>query len=192
MHRITRGMLTILVAGLAVGCASTRSTQTKTASVLRAQRFELVNAEGAVVAVLAADEGSHGVYLFDAAGHRRAALALETDGPALTLLAADASPKVVLNLGHDGHPGLSLNDATGKTRYDLRLRQDERPCMLFWDVAAPKPRMGVGINPAGNPNIVLFDAEGNRRAWMQMLAEEGPSVGVGDASAPVWNTPEAK
>jgi hypothetical protein len=163
-----------------------------TSEVIQAQRFELVNAQGEVVGALASTDDGPGLRLYDSNGKARLTVAVEADGPAVTLLAADEKPKARLNLGNDGHPGLALIDTSGKTRYDLRLRQDERPCMLFWDVTAPKPRMGFGINPKGNPNAVLFDPQGNRRLWVQLLADEGPSVGVGTAKKTVWTTPPAK
>ena len=160
--------------------------------VLRAQRFELVNATGQVIGMLTGTEEGPALVLMDAEGKKRATVAVKADGPSVTLLAADETPKATLNLGNDGHPGLNLKDATGKTRYDLRLREDERPCMLFWDQKAEKPRMGVGVNPMGNPNMNLFDAEFVKRAWIHLLADEGPGLGVASKEKTVWSTPEAK
>lgn len=190
MNRIFGVAALALLACGSLGCNG--QTNVSTSQVIQAQRFELVNGQGEVVGVLASADDGPGLRLYGSDGKVRLAVALEEDGPAFTLLAADEKPKVRLNLGNDGHPGLSLIDTAGKTRYDLRLREDERPCMLFWDVTAPKPRMGFGINPQGNPNTVFFDAQGNRRVWAQLLADEGASVGVGTAKETVWTTPAAK
>ena len=189
-----KSILSILAAASSfvfVGCA-THSSKDAHFDVVRAQRIELVDAQGQVRGVMEQDENGGTLRLMDSGGKLRASVSVDSDGPAVSLFAADETPKAIVNLGNDGHPGLSLRDGGGKVRYDLRLREDERPCMLYWDQRAPKPRMGVGINPQGNPNIVLFDADFNRRSWVQLLAEEGPQIGVGDEEGPVWTSPDAK
>jgi len=187
---IEAGMLAVLAVFLP-GCATNPRRDAAPSAVVRAQRFELVNHDGDVVGVMENAEAGPRLRLLDGQGVDRVLVELRDGGPAISLCAADASPKAVLNLGSDGHPGLALVDSAGKTRYDMRLREDERPCSLFWDQHSPRPRMGVGINPKGNPNSVFFDKDFNRRAWMQLVEGEGPGFGVGTAKEAVWSSPPA-
>ena len=83
--------------------------------VVRAQRFEVVDAAGktrAVLGVLA--DGSPGLWMYDAAEKTRAVLAVKTDGlTVLALLDAAGKERAVLGVHPDGSPALSLRDARG-------------------------------------------------------------------------------
>ncbi len=188
--------LTVII-GLAVltsGCCNCGSRSGS--AVVRAQRFELVNDQGQVVATLANEADGPGLRLYSTDGKARLAAVIAENGPAVMLLGAeDQLPKARLNLANDGHPGLTLLDSNGKVRYDLHLREDERPCMLFWDVPHAKPRLGLGVNPDGNPNLNFFDGQFNKRIWMMLHAEQGPIFGVSNSAepaTPAWRSPEAK
>jgi hypothetical protein len=86
------------------------------AEVIRAQRFELVDAEGRVRGALSLDEeGNPRVCLCDKEGQVRAGLRLDSDGmPHLAALSASGSTTAELGFGTSWRAGLVLRDYTGQ------------------------------------------------------------------------------
>jgi hypothetical protein len=86
------------------------------AEVIRAQRFELVDAEGNVRGALGLDEdGNPRVCLCDKEGHVRGGLRLDRDGmPHLCALAESGSATAELGFGTSWRAGLVLTDYTGQ------------------------------------------------------------------------------
>ncbi len=84
----------------------------QTAQVLRAERFELVDASGAVRAALALDEeGNPGLILLDSQGVQRASLSLMPDGsPRITLYGKTGLRRASLGFGTEWKVGLILAD----------------------------------------------------------------------------------
>jgi hypothetical protein len=82
------------------------------ADVIRAKRFELVDAEGIVRAALVIHEdGTAGVDLSDASGQVRASLTLAADGvPRLNLLGRTGGVRAALGFGTDWRTQLVLSD----------------------------------------------------------------------------------
>ena len=86
------------------------------AEVMRARRFELVDAEGRVRGALDLDDGGNPrVCLCDKEGNVRAGLRLDSDGmPHLCSLAASGSTTADLGFGTSWRAGLVLRDYTGQ------------------------------------------------------------------------------
>ena len=120
---------------------ATRAKSSAVPDVVRARRFEAVDAAGRVRAVLDAIIDIPKLVLFDAAGKERAGLALSLDGrPELVLQDAAGRVRASLHLGTDGMPWLVLRDPAGKLRAWLLLSED------------------------GSPSLGLADKHGNLRA----------------------------
>jgi len=126
----------VLALGMLLGAAIVRM-EARLPKVVRAQEFELVDANGKLLAVLGrAEGGGHGLLLVDKNEKLRASLGVTWDGePGLNLIDKDEKPLVSLELMgqnawlmlldektsgraffelRDGEPGLALYDENGK------------------------------------------------------------------------------
>jgi hypothetical protein len=85
--------------------------------VVRAQRFELVDADGRPMAVLDSAKDSRAVFLLlDEDGERRIRLAVtEKSGPALEMVDSNGKYRLGLGLGKNGRPSIEFLDETGET-----------------------------------------------------------------------------
>ena len=99
----------------AVAIAYTAGTAT-VPEVIRAQRFELVDAEGKVCAVLSVSaDGSTGLAMMDEGGKQVVGLGTGPDGgTGLALMDENGKQVVGLGTGADGGTGLALMDGQGK------------------------------------------------------------------------------
>lgn len=111
--------------------------------VLRAERFEVVDKNGKIRALLTTlEDGRPTLALVDESGEFRVWLFLSQDGspklvltnkPFLVLTDAAGEFRLVLRLDQDGSPSLGLTDATGKFRSVMRLESDGSPVLLLND-----------------------------------------------------------
>ncbi len=124
------------------------------AEVVKARRFEVV----------------------DAAGKVRAALGLLPLGEAALVLyegstrpSEDAAGKVgtmraILHLDPDGRPFLRLLDAPpGKAAVNLGVRRDGMPDLVLWDPAGNQ-RVSLSVTRHG-PALILWDAAAQKPVW---------------------------
>jgi len=86
------------------------------AEIVRAKRFELVDAEGIVRAALAIHEdGTAGIDLSDTKGQVRASLTLTTEGvPRLNLFGKTGTVRAALGFGYDWRTQLVLSDSNAQ------------------------------------------------------------------------------
>ncbi len=106
--------------------------------VIRAQRFEVV----------------------DAAGTFRAGLETTSDGsPWLRLDGKGGGRRVLLGVPASGIPEMSLWDGDGKRRIFLGLGRDGSPAMSFID-RGDRDRMALSLAPEGSPSLLLSDKDG--------------------------------
>ena len=146
------GAIGALVAIAVMGAAETEQTST----TVRAERFEVVDQAGKVVATL------------DATGE---------EGPGLTLLDAAGKTRIWLNVTKDG-PGLTLYDSAGKERAELVVSKDG-PALTVYD-AARRPRIWMNARKEG-PGLTLYDAAGKGRVWLN-VKKDGPGLTLYDAA----------
>lgn len=93
--------------------------------VIRAQRFELVDAEGKVRGALGIGRGQPVLAFADEAGKTRVLLGLSDDGtPGLGLADAEGEVRAVVRVGEDGRPRVDLRNEGEKTRAVLELNED--------------------------------------------------------------------
>ena len=182
-----------------------QSKQPAVADVVRARRFEVVDAAGkerAVLGVFSDDVTALRVYdatgkmmlmglgvtrddeaglgLRDAAGKLRAGLNVTSDGsPLLLLLDAAEKARAGLRILPTGVPMLDLNDTAGEIRMSLSVSSDSGPVFRLFD-AAGKMGAGLGMTPDGIPGLVLYDTAEHGRAGMVMTSD-GPTLELRDA-----------
>ena len=109
-----------------VGAVFYAIAQTPEEDVVRATRFELVDASGNVKAVLGqVESGNPGLVLYGANGERRAALRVMGDDTArLHLFHRDGSPRAWMALDWTGKPALTLFGEDMRPRASLATMSD--------------------------------------------------------------------
>ena len=163
-------VIVIVVACLVVTVAAIAYAAGKATSdvpeVIRAQRFEVVDAEGKVRAVLALDR----VLLWT--GPSR-----PPDGALLALYDDQGKRRAEISLFPSGQPRLMLSDAQGKMRAELalseflavlddqdKLRAEAALSRLTLRDGQGKTRAKLAVSPGGRPNLRLSDENG-KAVW---------------------------
>jgi hypothetical protein len=143
---------------------------------LRAARFTLVDADGAVRGTLgASSDGSLGLRLQDRAERTRAELSLDASGATnLMLRDADGEVRSWLAVGRHGDPSLYLHGVS-RHRTGLhghaKLSVDEHGCpVLSLHDGHGRPRVLLSLDETGMATISCTDARGNPRV---IVADDG-------------------
>ena len=145
------------------------SGQADTPEVVRAQRFEVVDARGRTRVALDVD------------------VAMGT--PGLTLDDEQGKMRAMLSLLPDGTPDLVLCDEKGKTRATLGLARDGEPAVTFFDDKG-KERAMLSVGSDGSPGLGLSDENRATRAMLSLLADGTPFLGFADKKGKVmWQAP---
>ncbi len=170
--------------------------------VVRAQAFELVNAEGQTRAVLGTLDDLPLLGFADASGVQRAALLLDADGsPGLFLRDREAQVRAgfyvegdvpVLELLHatDGNriearvddvgAHVTLHDRDDTIRAGLSMRESGEPALSLQD-ASGAIRLSAAVGDDGTPTLSLQDAGGAPRALLGLRADGAPVLYLHDA-----------
>ena len=156
-----RWMIAVMAVSLvaAVVAIAYAAGKTPAPEVIRAQRFELVDAEGRLRAVLT----DAGLVLYDEKGKSRATLSLDTDG----------------------RPTLSLSDERGKLRAMLAL--DGSPTLMLWDEQG-EVRATLSLF-SGGPGLSLCDEKGKTRALLALLNGRPSLVLADEKGQPIAGLP---
>ena len=137
--------LTMLMAGaILMGMACGGSDDGEVQDLLKVRRLEVVDQNGVPRAVLEIlDSGMPAISLIDVQGVFRTLLFLGDDGsptlvmednPRLAMMGQNSEIRVLQYLDSDGQPVISLSDAAGQVRSELRLGVDGSPSIrLFGD-----------------------------------------------------------
>jgi hypothetical protein len=151
-------------------------------TVLRAERFEVVDAAGIVRAQLGQNsEGMTGLSIFDLQGNTRVAMQQRADGLGLFSIQS-AKGEVLAKLGTApddrsvlwlfgpngemrmalmGEPGaLQIHDPAERLRAQLVVAGDGPPTLRLYDAEA-RVRAGLGLGADGSPLLVYFDEDGD-------------------------------
>lgn len=125
--------------------------------------------------------------LADAAGKRRAQLALDSQGqPALEIFDVDGKRRTSVGLSRAGEPELRLHNADGNMQISLGIDVNGFPVLQFYD-AAGKRRQTIGLATSGNPRVQLFEPTGRSGVTIQ---SDGSVVTVSDSvGKEVWRAP---
>ena len=162
--------LMVTAAAIAYVVGQAKATAPK---VVRAQRFELVDAQGRPRAMLGlGPDGSPALELTDEKRQVRAALSLAPAGgqPTLVLYDDNRKGRAALALTADGQPMLGLRDEKGDGRAVLIVLPDGRPLLGLYDENG-KSRAALGATDLRDTrtgtavkrpesSLVLFDPEG--------------------------------
>lgn len=193
--------LCVIVTVAAVAYAAGKSTVPE---VIRAQRFEVVDGEGAVRGVLQILDGEVALSLDDSDGRPRIRLLVDGRGqPQLVLQDAKERMRAVARLYSHGSPEFALCDAAGRMRTHLALTRNDRPALELWDErGAPRASLGGAVVPhvtehernlrtrmeeRPESSLVLLDLANQTRTGM--LLENGKA---GLALYGGWTTPRVE
>ena len=152
------GFVGVLVGAAVVG-VGVGQQEAPVAKVVRAERFEVVDAKGNVPAVLTSDEtGATWLALRDEAG----------------------KPRASLNVHRDGNPVLSLSDEAGKTRVLLGVLSGGDPDLSLWDQGGTA-RACLGVaEEDGGAFLSLNDKSGAGRARLGARQLKTAPTGVAE------------
>jgi hypothetical protein len=136
-------------------------TQSNAAKVVRAERFELVNASGkSLIQLMPTPDGQGGLITFrNQANQPALTLSVVSDMPSIALRNDQSACGVTLVVAKDGSSAMVLQDKTGKTRGTVDMKADGTPTMA---ICHPDGKTAVGITTAddGTANIVMRNASG--------------------------------
>ena len=141
------GFVGVLVGAAVVGVVTAQ--QAPVAKVVRAERFEVVDAKGKVSAILTTDEaGATWLALRDAAGKSRASLNVHSDGnPVLSLTDEAGRTRVLVGVLTGGDPDLSLWDEGGEARACLGVSEEDGGAFLSLNDKSGAGRARLGASP---------------------------------------------
>ncbi len=131
----------VVLTGLAWPRGSASGQAGKSATVIRATEFVLVDAQGRTRAALEMYMGGPELVLYDANGKLRARLDVSPDGQGLRLYDANEKARAVLNVIAD-QPGLAVSDANGKMGAVLSVLADG-PVLSLNDAQGFATQIGV-------------------------------------------------
>jgi len=135
--------IVLLVGGRLWRPATVAAEDAAVTDVVRVRRFELLDENGKMRAMLGMLPAGPGFALYDPAGEMRASL------------------RMVL----DKWPSLALSDSAGKIRavLNLSLFSDESPALTFYDSAGKMRAQLEGLSYPG-PRLILLDEDRKKRA----------------------------
>ena len=176
-----------------------------------AERFQLVDSEGTVRALLHVDDSGSGLVLHDTTGKARTAIGVNASGaPGVYIFDADGRPRAAMADG-GGVFGVFISNAEGRLRtaladsgtgagvivYDANV--ETRGALLYldeFDSATVTLKSAAGVSQAvlhgaeNSPELGLYDAEGNMRVRLRQSAAAGPDVTLLDADGnETWQAP---
>ncbi len=170
---MTKGLLVFVGSGLWAmalmhGQPVARAQTSAIPNVIKAHKFELVDANGKPRAALAVSKYGAGLGLNDVTGTTRAILSVGASGSRLDL--SDAIGKTRVALGVDDGPGLALYDANEKIRAAISV-DEEGPALYLADAnGTDRAILGVtqtvnkvtGAATTSSPGtLTLYDKNGN-------------------------------
>jgi hypothetical protein len=145
-RRLRGAMLAVLGLGIAVPLLAWRSTDPK---VVQAERFELVNADGKLLAEWKIDQS--GLPFFE-------------------LRDANEKPRFRMKIGRGGtEPIFSMHDAEGMQRSSFAIDGPGNPHLVLQD-NGQKPRLHMAVSSAGAPSLVFIHADGTMPAGLGIHA----------------------
>ena len=121
-----RWALVVLCASVASGAVVYAVAQAPNETVVRAQKFELLDADGTVKAVLGqVEDGNPAFVLYGSNGERRVALRVMGDDTArLHLFHRDGTPRAWMGLEWTGRPSFQLFGEDMRARTSVGIQSD--------------------------------------------------------------------
>jgi hypothetical protein len=209
--------LTLVGALLAFPPASRADTTQQVIPVLQAQRFEVVDAAGAVRARLGVEsDNSAGLAVFDGTGQARALVSLSSADTAAVQVRSPQDGRATLSALPAGTIGLGLVDPAGASRAGIGLSPDGSPVIEVGNRlqdqpsarvqlsqladgtiglgivdGSGRPRVGLATAPDGTPALLLLDAAARPRAIVVLQPDGTPGMRIANEAGQVyWQTPQ--
>jgi hypothetical protein len=177
--------------GVLAYAAGRNALQASEQGVVRAHRFELVDATGEVRAVLGFSQAGDPALLMLEEAKPAVILQVSNQYADLSLLDADTQSRVTLTVTRDGDwSGLKMADGDGRPRavFGLAINgedgvSEERECSPFVHLLGGDKRLRAGfeIGPGEVPSLCLRDREGTSRAEMAVRGDGSPSLAMCNA-----------
>jgi hypothetical protein len=209
--------LAVLVV-IAVAAVAYAAGQAKTAApkVVRAERFELVNGEGQLLASLGtSDKDAAGLDLFDQEGDLRASLAVSADAdgvpnlwlfdrrgamvgmtvesngsPVIGLTDTEGNVRVNIAALPGGISYVNLKDSTGNARVSLWSSGDDGRSSLEVRGKEDKTRLSLRISGDGSASLDMGGKQGLPSVRLSRGSDGSPRLLMGDgAGNVVWKAP---
>ena len=137
------------------------------AKVFRAERFEVVDRNGTIRAVMGMRLGWPGLALFDKDGMLRAVLAVDNDVAGLRLTNEKGRDRACL-IARENAAGLALHDKDGKERAALAVNADGSPGLTLLDKDG-KVSAVTGMTSDGALGLGLDDKDGNEKPSWKLI-----------------------
>lgn len=155
---------TISCAGLMQSCKSIQQTP----SIVKAQRFELVDTSGKtrIAMSINSETGAAGISLYDA---------------------NNSVPRILIGTSVDGNAEISLDDTSGNKRAELSLTSK----MVRLSIVAPSLKGGVVLGSTTDKTAILFnDDTPTPRAVLGLTPAREPNLTIYDQNhQPIWSAP---
>ncbi len=173
---LTAAMCSV-IAVAAVAYAAGRAKAAPVAEVVRAKRFELVDGQGKV----------------------RALLSVQPDGASrFEVLDKDRKARAVLRLYPDGTPVLEMLTAGGEPRVSLAGSESMPSLGMGWK-GQQGGKLNLGFNAGGVPQLYMTEPSGLVRVMLTMKANGDPMLRLANRDGrngvelgAVWENPEAQ
>ena len=153
---------------LAIGCAvgifiagTAIATDKADSKIIQAERFEVVDARGEVLACFGIYEGLPiAMVLFDDKGSSRIVISMLPTGEAhIALHDKKENPRVVIVASEPGGTnGIAITDQAGRTR--IHLTMTDTLALLGFSDTKSVPRVEIGLKD-NRPRISMFAANGD-------------------------------
>ena len=154
---------------------------------IRAQSFELVDADGKVRGVFESVGGDVGLRLMDSLGRERIKITVDdADLPSVTLFDEGGSRRIGMEFALGLNPALFLRDSDGVLKAGMQVQRDGGPVLFFRSVAAENsfavalvgddlPVISLA-DPGGNSRVFLGLGEGSYDASLVFVSETGEPI----------------
>lgn len=180
---VSSAVVTFALSMLAFPVEGRAAPMQQAATVIRAERFELVDAGGAVRAQLGTiDHGVVGLAVLEPSGQPRALIGLEPSGTAgMFVTDPGGQPRAGLAVSRDANAVLRLNTAQG-TSTTLSADPDGSGALLLADASGL--RTGLVLTGDARPGWFLRDPAGEQRASLFLTREGAPSMQMHNVPGP--------
>jgi hypothetical protein len=158
--------LAVALLVLAPSIRAAPDAQNSTGSIVRAERFELVDSSGQLQAVLGTLEEVVG----------------------LTILGPTGEAQVRAAVSGDGLPIVAVRNPTGSTGIGLAVRADDTALLNVVSASTGRVAVGAGLGTAG---ITIHDPADRGRAAIVLRPDGSPGIVLlNEAGQPVWQVPQ--
>lgn len=157
---------TLVVFSVAACSSSQERSDDLSAGTVRAESFELTDAEGVVRAALQMSDGEPQFVLFDSEGGNRLQISLDQAGnPMLSLFDANGGRRAGFEFANGINPALFLRDEDGRLKAGMQVQSGGTP-LLFLRNSALEDGFAVTLIEEDFPVLALSDSQGNSRTFL--------------------------